>query len=46
MPKHFMFAAAGVSLSYQTMHRTRDPQIETFVERCPRWIFRPSRLSV
>jgi hypothetical protein len=46
MPKHVMFAAAGVSLSYQTMHRTHDPQVGTFFERRFRWVFRPDRLSV
>jgi len=46
MPKHFMIAAAGVSLSKHTMHRTHDPRVETFDERCTRWILRSPRLTL
>ena len=41
MPKHFMIAAAGVSLSKHTMHRTHDPRVETADERRTRWTFDP-----
>jgi hypothetical protein len=36
-----LFAAAGVSLSYQTMHRAHDPWVETLNERCSGGSFDP-----
>jgi len=36
-----MSAAAGVSLSKQTMHRTHDPEIETFGWQGTVWVTKP-----
>ena len=41
-----MIAAAGVSLSKQTMHRAHDPTVETFNWRGTCWVVKPRAIGI
>jgi hypothetical protein len=41
-----MIAAAGVSLSKQTMHRAHDQTVETFNSRATRWVLKPGAIAI
>ena len=41
-----MIAAAGVSLSKQTMHRAHDPGVETVNRRGTLWVLKPSATGI
>ena len=41
-----MIAAAGVSLSKQTMHRAHDPGVETFNWQGTSWVLKPGATGI